>query len=372
LGGNRICSSLKMFDVQGEEAKKECDFFGQLIMTNDIQLQIIQIIKDNLPTHLSFVEELADLLDISTDSAYRRMRGETPLTIHEVQILSKEYSISVDSLLSSNTNIVPFHYQPIDEAKFTFRNYLENVLELIKMVNQFEDQKIVYLANDIPLFHLMHMPEVASFKLFFWEKTILNYSNLSNEKFELGKPNDYINGISRKLRDLYCAIPSTEIYSSESIDATLKQIEYYWISGNFKSESDAVHLCDRLIDLIEHMRSMAASGYKFKYQRDKELPSELRNNDFESNFKVYFNEVVHTDNTVLIHAGDQYRTYLTNNGINSFFTSSKRFYDDTERGVKILLQKATLISGTAEKERSRIFNKFVKKVNKLKFRIVDN
>ena len=55
-----------MFDVQGEEAKKECDFFGQLIMTNDIQLQII---KDNLPTHLSFVEELADLLDISTDSA---------------------------------------------------------------------------------------------------------------------------------------------------------------------------------------------------------------------------------------------------------------------------------------------------------------
>jgi len=336
---------------------------------NDVQQGFIRQIKDKLPLHLSLVDELADLLEISTDSAYRRMRGKTQLTIQEVQKLVAEYNLSVDGLMAAESNIVPFNYQPIDEKSFTFRNYLQNVLNLIEMVHEFEDQDIIYLANDIPLFHLMHVPEVASFKLFFWEKTILNYSTLSSTQFELGLPNDYINEISRKLRDMYCSIPSTEIYSSESIDATLKQIEYYWISGNFKSEKDAVRLCDRLIDLIEHIRNMATYGYKFKYPKGGELPEVVINQSFESNFKVYFNEVVHTDNTVLIHAGDQYRTYLTNNGINSFYTSSKLFYDDTLKGVNILLQKATLISGTAEKERSRIFNNYLKKINRLKNKI---
>lgn len=336
------------------------------MMSHDIQELIFDSIREQLPDHLSLVDEISDLLEISTDSAYRRMRGETFLTIQEVALLADHFGFSLDALIQPQSEIIPFNYQPIQEDGFTFRNYLERVLNIMELVSKYSEHSVVYLANDIPLFHLMHSPEIASFKLLFWEKTILNYSNLSDKKFALKEIDHNVNSISRKLRDLYCTIESTEVYSSESIDATLKQIEYYWVSGHFESHNDALILCDKLEELVKHIKLMAEHGYKFPFQKDQGVPDEVRDGSYTSNYKLYFNEVVHTDNTVLIHAGDQYRTYLTNNGINSFHTTSRTFYDDTLNGVKILLRKASLISGTAEKERNRIFNNYLKKIQKLR------
>ncbi len=341
------------------------------MVARDIQDSIFQSIRNQLPDHLSLVDEVSDLLEISTDSAYRRMRGETFLTIQEVASLADHFGFSLDALIQPHSEIIPFNYQPISEDGFTFRNYLERVLDIMELVHKYDDHTVIYLANDIPLFHLMHSPEIASFKLLFWEKTILNYSSLSDKKFSLGEADDGVNSISRKLRDLYCSIESSEVYSSESIDATLKQIEYYWVSGLFNSQTDVLVLCDRLEELIKHIKLMAEYGYKFPYSKEQNLPEEIQDGTYQSNFKLYFNEVVHTDNTVLIHAGDQYRTYLTNNGINSFHTTSRTFYDDTMNGVDILLRKATLISGAAEKERNRIFNNYLKKVQKLRYLIED-
>lgn len=340
-------------------------------VTADVQITFIQLLKDRLPAHLSLVDELADLLGLSADSAYRRMRGETPLSLNEAFLLAGHFNVSLDSLLGTESGIVPFNYQPIDEHNFRFRDYLQSVLDIMEFVDRSKDTDVIYLANDIPFFHLMHIPEIASFKLYFWEKTILNYSSLANVQFDLGNEDQQVNEITRKVRNIYCRIPSTEVYSAESIDATLKQIEFCHVAGNFKNESDAAHLCDKLADLMNHIRKMAEYSYKFKYDRTEALPPEVLDQSYVPNYKLYFNEVVHTDNTVLIDAGGEYRTYLTNNGINSFYTKSKRFYDDTYRSVDILLQKSTLISGTSEKERNRIFNLYNKKIHHLK-RLVSN
>ena len=43
---------------------------------HDFQQQIFQQIKSKLPATVSAVDEIAKLLNISSDSAYRRMRGE--------------------------------------------------------------------------------------------------------------------------------------------------------------------------------------------------------------------------------------------------------------------------------------------------------
>ena len=45
------------------------------------QTILMERIKDALPSNMSLVDELADLLQVSNDSAYRRMRGETALSI---------------------------------------------------------------------------------------------------------------------------------------------------------------------------------------------------------------------------------------------------------------------------------------------------
>ena len=66
-------------------------------------------IRQNLPPNISLVDEIADLLDISNDSAYRRIRGEKMLSINELQKLSKHFGISLDLLFSLESGNVVFN-----------------------------------------------------------------------------------------------------------------------------------------------------------------------------------------------------------------------------------------------------------------------
>ena len=49
--------------------------------TSNIQVLLFQHIKQALPAHVSMVDEIADLLHISNDSAYRRIRGEKEISL---------------------------------------------------------------------------------------------------------------------------------------------------------------------------------------------------------------------------------------------------------------------------------------------------
>ena len=66
-----------------------------------IQNHFINRFKEVLPSGVGLAEEMADLLKVSTDSAYRRIRGETELTIEEVYKISKKYALSIDDVFSN-------------------------------------------------------------------------------------------------------------------------------------------------------------------------------------------------------------------------------------------------------------------------------
>jgi len=330
----------------------------------NIQGAFFQQIKDQLADHISLVDELADTLEISNDSAYRRIRGETSLTFEEIGVLATKYGISLDGLTNSSSDLVAFRYKPLDEETFSFEDYMLSVLEDLQRIDAFEDKEMIYIANDIPFFQLFGIPEVASFKMFVWTKTILNYQEHQGKKFTLNfEFNDEVKETASKLVDIYSNIPSTEIFHAGTIESTLNQIEYYWVSGLFQDKKDALHLCDKLSELVSHMQVQAEIGVKFPY--GKELPEgtrELR----AGTYQLYYNEVLHTDNTVLVKMGDAKAVYLTNNGHNSLLTTNDHFYDNSYRSIQNLLSKSTLISGTSEKERNRIFMRYQQKIEELK------
>ena len=76
--------------------------------TDNIQSSFLEQIRSKLAPNLSFVDELAELLSISRDSAYRRIRGETVLSLDEVAVLTKHFSVSVDDFLSPSNDRVSF------------------------------------------------------------------------------------------------------------------------------------------------------------------------------------------------------------------------------------------------------------------------
>ena len=75
-------------------------------------------IKGLLPPHISFVDEIAEILEISNDSAYRRIRGEKPIALEEIKKLCVKFKISLDQLLHLNSEVGNFFGKACRSSKF--------------------------------------------------------------------------------------------------------------------------------------------------------------------------------------------------------------------------------------------------------------
>lgn len=340
--------------------------FHHMRNSTALQAAIFSAIKDQLPAHLSLVDEVSDLLSVSTDSAYRRIRGQTAMSVEEAGVLARRFNLSIDRLVGANTPSISFSYQPLDEASYNFVDYLRTIRDDLRMIDSFQEKQVLYLANDLPFFHLLQVPEIAAFKMFFWEKTILDFKSRAGQKFGLEVRNAEVNEICREIREVWCRIPTVEVYGSDAVSYTLRQIGYYHESGLFANADTGKLLCDKLEEAVNHLEAQAGYGRKFS---GAQVPEAWKETPGE-NYKLYFNEVLHVDNTVLVKAGDFMATYLTNNGLNSLSTVSEAFYRSSRKAVNVLLRKSTLISGTSEKERSKAFRGYRKSIEEERGRLV--
>ena len=71
-----------------------------------MQDQFISYLKTRCSNTTSFIDEIASVLDIGYDAAYRRVNNKTNLSLEEAVILAKHYNISLNKLFevgSQNT-----------------------------------------------------------------------------------------------------------------------------------------------------------------------------------------------------------------------------------------------------------------------------
>ncbi|MBP9187063.1 MAG: hypothetical protein KBG11_08210, partial [Bacteroidia bacterium] len=80
----------------------------------EIQQAFLARVKSTLPQHVSFVNELSELLNTSNDSAYRRLRGETLLGIDEIAIICQHFKVPFETQTQNETATVSFNYFKLD------------------------------------------------------------------------------------------------------------------------------------------------------------------------------------------------------------------------------------------------------------------
>src|SRR5215467_1335498 len=109
--------------------------------TTDLQQQLFSFIRNSQP-HISLADELCDLLDISHDSAYRRIRGEKPLTLSELKMVCEKYQLALDQILQLNTDTVVFRTNDMHGEIRDLRTHLEGILRDVKVINAFEQKEM--------------------------------------------------------------------------------------------------------------------------------------------------------------------------------------------------------------------------------------
>src|SRR3569833_935507 len=118
----------------------------------DLQLNFFKHLKEKLPGHVSFVDEIAGLLNISNDSAYRRIRGEKALGLDEIQLLAKHYGVSLDQFFHLRSRAIVFGGNYINRDKFTFENYLHGIVQQLSVFSIAQQKEMLFHNKDIPIF----------------------------------------------------------------------------------------------------------------------------------------------------------------------------------------------------------------------------
>src|SRR5215831_19053905 len=93
-----------------------------------VQQELFQMIKANIPDHLSPAEEIAKVLDVSVDSVYRRLRGEKTISLDELQRLCAHYKVSLDQLMNLQTGAFLFQGHILNNMTFRFTDYLKSMI----------------------------------------------------------------------------------------------------------------------------------------------------------------------------------------------------------------------------------------------------
>lgn len=321
------------------------------------QLLFFKHIKSILPSHVSFADEIAQVLAISNDSAYRRIRCEKPLSIDEMQKLAIHFKISLDQFLHLNSGSFLFTGELAGPGEFVFEKWMETVIKQLTMVNSYKHKHLYYLAKDLPLMNQFLEPELLSFKSFLWRRSILQYETMKGKKFSLSETIPQHIELGKKIDALYRQIPTTEIWNVESINSTIRQIEFYREANVFEAEDDIKKIYAAVLRIINHLEMQAESGVKFLAGSSPEKTGVAYN--------LLWNDLVLGDNTVMFEMDDRRITILNHSVINFIHTTDERFNTYIAEMIQNLAKRSTQLSNAGEKDRSRFFNLLRDKVNQI-------
>ncbi|WP_422107376.1 hypothetical protein [Winogradskyella sp.] len=323
-----------------------------------MQDQFIDYLKEKSDKKTSFVEEIASVLDIGYDAAYRRINGKTNISLEEGVILAKHYKISLNKLfeVGSKTTILtdlspPIHNQ--EGLEIWLKQSFESVFPLTKLKNS----SIIYSAKDIPLFHTLKDSWLSRYKIYVWLKDV--DTNMTKEKITF---DDFAKSIPKsllesafKLGEVYKDINITEIWNNTTINGSLQQVLYYYEAGMLSKEL-ALLICNDIEDVINHVEEQA-------------IKQSLIGSKNKSSYQLYINDIHTMSNTIMVKTPTQ-KVFFTPFTVISYFKiehqpTCELMFEFFQKQMSI----SKLLVNAGEKDRTLFFNRMHQKIKKLRTRI---
>ena len=185
--------------------------------------------------------------------------------------------------------------------------------------------------------------------------TLISFPDFKNKKVSIDEYPDSIFEIGKKTLDLYYQMDTYELWTLESLNSTLRQVEYYVESKMFINNKDALKVYEALQAGMDHLESQADLGYSYKYDDPEKKPM--------GKFHMYFNEIVLLDNSMMIIMDGNKMAIVPHTAANYMMTREMAFCENYYRYTQNLMKRSTLMSEVNEKERAKFFRQMRDKIN---------
>ena len=154
--------------------------------------------------------------------------------------------------------------------------------------------------------------------------------------------------IISKMSDAFNKLPLTEIWHDDSVNATLRQVDYYRQSKVFPSDEYALNIYRNMLDMVEHIEKQAEEGCKF--------PVGGKPNASSVPYKFYYNEFILGDNCNLAVLNNSKIVYINHSVLSVMMTKDPVFTEYVHHHLLNIMRKSTLMSQVGEKDRRKYFN----------------
>lgn len=328
----------------------------------DLQESLFERILARFPRRTDAVDALCDILHLAKDPVYRRLRGDTFLSPTELATLAAHFRISLDALVTGETDHVLCSFNAFSNKVATFEDYLGGFLDDFEQIRRLPNPHLYYASTEVPVFTYSLFPELISFKLYIWGRTTWNLEYLRQRPFDFDLVTHPVIRLSQAVLKHYLSLNSTELWSVHLVDNTLAQIEYHVYSGGFRNPADAILLCEKTADWVAHMRAMAETGRKFNTDEKPENGRGI--------FNLYHNEMIYANITALVTSDVGRTVYSAFCNPNFLSSTDPKLCDYTESWFGQVLARSNLISQSSEKSRDWFFRELTKKIDRVKQRLL--
>lgn len=319
------------------------------------QEKFVARLKLSVSNNLNLADELADLLNISTDSIYRRLRGQSSFSLDEVMVITEKYGIPMDGLFASDKSHVSFSFNPLYGQTKNYLDYLAWFTQYLTELSLVPGTRITYAADDVPVIRHFNFPNVSAFKAFYWSKAVLNIDLVIAQKYKLDVIPSELIDLNKKAAIAYSKLNCIEIWTSETLTSTLYQVQYFWECNLFESKDDALLVLNDIRQMLNQIGNDCENNDKATRER-------------EGDYMLYLSDVMIGNNCVLIEPGNtQYpqRAIIGYNTFNSLSTLDNAFISETKLWMNNLIKKSVLLTGSAEKQRTMFLKKMYGKLEVL-------
>jgi len=317
-----------------------------------VQEQFIKYLKTKVQDNTSFVEEIASVLDIGYDAAYRRVNLKTSLSLEESVKLAKHYKTSLNKLfeVGSKSTILADLSPPIHN-KQGLEMWLKQSYNSVFPLTKLKSSSIIYSAKDIPLFHTLKDSYLSRYKIYVWLKDVdpeMIRNKVSFDNFIKNIPESLLEN-AFKLGEVYKDINITEIWNNTTINGTLQQVLYYFEAGMLSKEL-ALLICTDIEDVIRHVEKQA-------------IQQSLIGSQNKSIYNLYINDIHTMSNTIMVKTPYQ-KVFFTPFTVISYFKiehqpTCELMFEFFEKQMSI----SKLLVNAGEKDRSLFFNRMHQKIN---------
>jgi len=326
-----------------------------------MQKEFIQYLKEKASVNSSFVDEVATILNIGYDAAYRRINLKTNLSLEESIKLAKYYNISLNKLYevgSQDTILAERSPRIINEEHLEsyFIKSKKNLIPLTKL----KSASLIYSAKDIPLFYTLKDSYLTRYKIYVWLK-IANQEMTQNKiSFD-----DFIETIPPSLLEKAFELSSTynyisivEFWNDNTINGTIQQIIYFYES-QLLSKNIALKICDDLEEIVHHVEK----------QTIQQSIIDSKNN---ASYKLYKSDLLTMSNILMVKTSFKKIFFVPYTVLEYLKIEHQETCDIMEDFFKKQMTNSKLLVHSGEKDRTLFFNRMHQKINKLRDRITIN